>query len=138
MGVGASYNDTIRTARMVVVQVNIDAGSANGEIWLRDASNVIMAKVPLNDPCATVTTPTMTFAGFTTGKLVQCLPAAGDGAILDNAIIVDSNGVVCAGAIVPLTVGVTNVENPPDIEVQNLNVVAGQWLNVLSASIQHA
>lgn len=136
MSVGASYNDTIRTARMVVVQVNIDAGSGPGEIWLRDADDTVIAEVPLNDPCATVTTPTLTFLGFP--KLVQCLPAAGDGAILDNAVIVDSNGVVCAGAAIPLTVGVPNTEDPPDIEVQNINVVSGQWLNVLSASIQHA
>ena len=136
MSVGASYNDTIRTARMVVVQVNVDAGSGPGILKLRDSANTVMADVPLNDPCATVTTPTMTMLGFP--KRVQCLPAAGDGAILDNAIITDSNGVVCAGVAAPLTVGVDNPLEQPDVKVQTVNVVAGMWLNVLVVSIGHA
>ena len=136
MSVGASYNDTIRTARMVVVQVNVDAGSGPGILKLRDSANTVMAEVPLNDPCATVTTPTMTMLGFP--KLVQCLAAAGDAAILDNAVITDSNGVVCVGSVVPLTVGVDNPLDQPDVKVQNINVAAFQWLNVTAVSIGHA
>jgi len=121
------YSNTAKTNRMTAVRDTIDAGTGPGVLQIGTAGMAtVLAEFTLNDPCGTVSGPVLTFLGFP--KSDTSANATG---IAAEARIRDSNG---ADVITGLTVGTTGF----DINLDSINITAGQTVTINSAQITHA
>lgn len=105
----------------------IDAGTGAGFIRIRDASDVLLATIPLTDPCGTV--------DGTTGQLTltpagrdESADATGTAAYAEYC---DSDGVVHLS--LPAQAGTVPVAGK--LVMNTLSVVAGGPVEVLSATV---
>ena len=122
---------TYSTAALVAAQTSfknlIDAGSGAGSIKIRDASDVLLAQVPLADPCGTVngTTGQLTFsiAGPDTSADASGTAAYGE--------FCDSDGLVHLS--LPAQAGASAVSGK--LVINTLSIVAGGPVGVASATI---
>jgi len=87
----------------------------------------VLATIPLQDPCATVSGDTLTFDN-TPGMTDTAADASGTAAI---ARINDSTGAV---VVQGLTVGVGS----GDIQLNSTTITAGQTVTLTAGTIQHA
>jgi hypothetical protein len=124
-----NYNATTRNARMTVVRDQIDAGPAAGVLQIGTAGMAtVLAEITLADPCGTVAGGVLTFAGFPRSD--ASANATGTAAA---ARIRDSTGVdVVTGITVTATGGGGTVV------LDNINITAGQQVQINSATITHA
>lgn len=121
-----NYSGTTKNARLSAVVAKIDQNSANGNIYIRDASNVILANVNLAFPSATVAANTITFSGFPRSDT-----AADATGTATNATITSANGdVIISG----LTVG----QGTGDVNLDSTSITLGQTLTLNSVTITHA
>ena len=122
---------TYSTATLVAAQTSfknlIDAGSGAGSIKIRDASDVLLAQVPLADPCGTVngTTGQLTFsiAGPDTSADASGTAAYGE--------FCDSDGLVHLS--LPAQAGASAVSGK--LVINTLSIVAGGPVGIASATI---
>ena len=122
---------TYSTAALVAAQTSfknlIDAGSGAGSIKIRDASDVLLAQVPLADPCGTVngTTGQLTFsiAGPDTSADASGTAAYGE--------FCDSDGLVHLS--LPTQAGGVAVSGK--LVINTLSIVAGGPVGIASATI---
>lgn len=122
-----TYTTEVKNARLNAVAAQIDAGAGAGKLKIRDASNVVLATIPLSDPCAAAASGgVLTFSG--TPLSDTSADATGTAA---NAIITDSNDVT---VISGLTVGLSAAE----IILDSLSITAGQVVTISSATLTHA
>lgn len=121
------YSAATKTARMTAVRDTIDAGAGPGVLQIGTAGmTTILAEFTLNDPCGTVSGPVLTLSGFP--KSDTSANATG---IAAEARIRDSNS---ADVIAGLTVGTSG----SDINLDSVNITAGQTVTINSATITHA
>ena len=127
----APTSATYSAAALVAAQTSfknlIDAGSGAGSIKIRDASDVLLAQVPLADPCGSVngTTGQLTFsiAGPDSSADASGTAAYGE--------FCDSDGVVHLS--LPAQAGTVAVSGK--IVLNTLSIIAGGPVSVLSATI---
>jgi len=105
----------------------IDAGSAGGSIKIRDASDVLLATIPLTDPCGAV--------NGTTGQLTLTPAGRDESADADGTAaygeFCDSNGVVYLS--LPAQAGSVPVLGK--LVMNTLSVAAGGPVEVLSVTV---
>lgn len=127
----APTSATYSAAALVAAQTSfknlIDAGSGAGSIKIRDASDVLLAQVPLSDPCGTVngTTGQLAFsiAGPDTSADASGTAAYGE--------FCDSDGVVHLS--LPAQAGSSAVSGK--LVINTLAIIAGGPVGVASATI---
>lgn len=123
----ATYSAAAMAAAHTSFKTLIDAGSGAGSIKIRDASDVLLAQVPLSDPCGTVngTTGQLTFsiAGPDTSADASGTAAYGE--------FCDSDGVVHLS--LPAQAGASAVSGK--LVINTLSIVAGGPVAVLTATI---
>ncbi len=117
------YNATVRTARLNVVQLALQAGAAAAQIRLRTSGNAVLVSVSVDDPVLLSGDVLTLLDDVKTGV------ASGTGTAA-NAILVDSDGNIVASG---LTVGTSGA----DVIVDNTSIVTGQNVNVNAATITH-
>ena len=105
----------------------IDAGAAGGSIKIRDAADVLLATIPLTDPCGTI--------NATTGQLTitpagrdESADATGTAAYAE---VCDSNGVVYLS--LPAQQGTAAVSGK--VVLNTLSIVAGGLVEMLSVVV---
>lgn len=105
----------------------VDSGSGAGSIKIRSAADVLLAQVPLNDPCGTVSGVTgqltLSIAGPDTSA-----DATGSAAYAE---VCDSNGNVYLS--LPATSGTVSV--PGYVVLNTLSIVSGGPVYVITATI---
>ena len=123
----ATYSAAALVAAHTAFKDLIDAGTAGGSIKIRDAADVLLATVPLTDPCGTV--------NGTTGQLTitpsgrdESADATGTAAYGEFC---DSNGLVHLS--LPAQAGSAAVSGK--IVINSLSIVAGWPVEVLSATV---
>ena len=123
----ATYSAAALVAAHTSFKDLIDAGSAGGSIKIRDAADVLLAQVPLSDPCGTVngTTGKLTFsiAGPDTSADASGTAAYGE--------FCDSDGLVHLS--LPAQAGASAVSGK--LVINTLSIIAGGPVSVLSATI---
>ena len=123
----ATYSAAALVAAHTSFKTLIDAGSGAGSIKIRDASDVLLAQVPLSDPCGTVngTTGQLTFsiAGPDTSADASGTAAYGE--------FCDSDGVVHLS--LPAQAGSSAVSGK--LVINTLAIIAGGPVGVASATI---
>jgi hypothetical protein len=123
----ATYSAAALVAAHTSFKTLIDAGSGAGSIKIRDSSDVLLAQVPLADPCGTVngTTGQLTFsiAGPDTSADASGTAAYGE--------FCDSDGLVHLS--LPAQAGSTAVAGK--LVLNTLSIVAGGPVAILSAII---
>ena len=123
-----NYGAALKTTRMQAVVTAIDAGPAAGYIEICSAAYAaVLATITLQDPSGTVAGDTLTFDN-TPGMTDTSADASGTAAI---ARIKDSTGTV---VVQGLTVGTSGA----DINLNSVNITAGQTVTLTSGTIQHA
>jgi len=123
----ATYSVTALIAAHTAFRDLIDSGSAAGFIRIRDAADVLLAQVPLSDPCGSV--------NGTTGQLTFSL-AGPDAAA-------DANGTAAYGEVcdsdgdvhLALPAQAGNGAVSGKIVINSLTIVAGAPVTVLQAYI---
>lgn len=123
----ATYSAAALVAAHTAFKDLIDAGAGAGSIKIRDAADVLLATVPLTDPCGTV--------NGTTGQLTitpsgrdESADATGTAAYGEFC---DSNGLVHLS--LPAQAGSAAVSGK--IVINSLSIVAGGPVEVLSATV---
>ena len=117
-----TYDASVKTARMNAVKAEV---GTDGKLKIRDASNVVLATIPLGS------------GGTVSGAVWTLIPSptsdssADATGTADNAIITTSGDVTKSSG---LTVGTSGA----DINLDNLSIAAGQTVTINSASITHA
>jgi hypothetical protein len=123
----ATYSAAALVAAHTSFKDLIDAGTAGGSIKIRDAADVLLAQIPLTDPCGTVNGTTgqltITLAGRDESADAAGEPAYGE--------LCDSNGVVHLS--LPAQVGSVAVSGK--LVINTATIVAGGPVEVLSAVI---
>ena len=123
----ATYSAAALVAAHTSFKDLIDAGSAGGSIKIRDAADVLLAQVPLSDPCGTVngTTGKLTFsiAGPDTSADASGTAAYGE--------FCDSDGLVHLS--LPAQAGSVAVSGK--LVLNTLSIVAGGPVAIISATI---
>ena len=123
----ATYSAAALVAAQTSFKDLIDAGVSAGSIKIRDASDVLLAQVPLSDPCGSVngTTGQLTFsiAGPDTSADASGTAAYGE--------FCDSDGVVHLS--LPAQAGSSAVSGK--LVINTLSIIAGGPVSVLSATI---
>ena len=123
----ATYSAAALVAAHTSFKTLIDAGSGAGSIKIRDSSDVLLAQVPLADPCGTVngTTGQLTFsiAGPDTSADASGTAAYGE--------FCDSDGLVHLS--LPAQAGSTAVAGK--LVLNTLSIVAGGPVAIISATI---
>ncbi len=123
----ATYSAAALVAAHTTFRDLIDAGSAAGFIRIRNSADVLLATVPLDDPCGTV--------NGTTGQLTFAIagpdPSAATTGTASYAEFCDSDGTVHLA--LPAQTGTTPVSGV--IVINTLSIVAGAPVHVLSATI---
>ena len=123
----ATYSAAALVAANTSFKDLIDAGAGAGSIKVRDAADVLLAQIPLTDPCGTV--------NGTTGQLTitpsgrdESADATGTAAYGEFC---DSNGLVHLS--LPAQAGSAAVSGK--IVINSLSIVAGGPVEVLSATV---
>jgi len=123
----ATYSAAALVAAHTSFKTLIDAGSGAGSIKIRDSADVLLAQVPLSDPCGTVngTTGQLTFsiAGPDTSADASGTAAYGE--------FCDSDGVVHLS--LPAQAGSSAVSGK--LVINTLSIVAGGPVGIASATI---
>ena len=123
----ATYSAAALTAAHTAFRDLLDAGPAGGSIKIRDGSDVLLAQIPLSDPCGTV--------NATTGQLTLTPAGRDEGAdttgVAAYGELCDSTGAVHLS--LPATVGTLPVAGA--IVLNTLAVTGGAPVEVLSATI---
>lgn len=123
----ATYSAAALVAAHTSFKTLIDAGSGAGSIKIRDSADVLLAQVPLSDPCGSVngTTGQLTFsiAGPDTSADATGTAAYGE--------FCDSDGLVHLS--LPAQAGVVAVSGK--LVLNTLSIVAGGPVAILSAII---
>ena len=123
----ATYSAAALVAAHTAFKDLIDAGIAGGSIKIRDAADVLLATVPLTDPCGTVNPATgqltITMAGRDESADATGTAAYGE--------FCDSNGLVHLS--LPAQAGSAAVSGK--IVINSLSIVAGGPVEVLSATV---
>jgi len=123
----ATYSAAAMAAAQTSFKTLIDAGSGAGSIKIRDSADVLLAQVPLSDPCGSVngTTGQLTFsiAGPDTSADATGTAAYGE--------FCDSDGLVHLS--LPAQDGSVAVSGK--IVLNTLSIVAGGPVAVLTATI---
>lgn len=83
----ATYSAAALIAAHTTFRDLIDAGSAAGYVTIRDSADVLLAQIPLNDPCGTVsgTTGQLTFSIAGPDPSANASGTAAYGEICDSA-----------------------------------------------------
>lgn len=105
----------------------IDAGAGAGSIKIRDAADVLLAQVPLNDPCGTVNGATGQLTFAIAGR-DDAADAAGTAAYGEFC---DSDGLVHLALPAQQNASVSSGY----VALSNLTIVAGGPVEVLSATV---
>ena len=123
----ATYSAAALVAAHTSFKDLIDAGSAGGSIKIRDAADVLLAQVPLSDPCGSVngTTGQLTFsiAGLDSSADASGTAAYGE--------FCDSDGLVHLS--LPAQAGTVAVSGK--LVLNTLSIVAGGPVAIISATI---
>jgi hypothetical protein len=123
----ATYSAAALVAAHTAFKDLIDAGTAGGSIKIRDAADVLLATIPLTDPCGTV--------NGTTGQLTITMAGRDESADADGTAaygeFCDSNGLVHLS--LPAQAGSAAVSGK--IVINALTIVAGGPVEVLSATV---
>lgn len=104
----------------------VDAGTGAGKIFIRDDSDVLLAEVPLSDPCGTVDGAgqlTLSIAGPDTSADATGTATYGE--------IADSDNNVCLS--LPVQVGTSAVSGY--LVMNTASIVAGGPVDILTATI---
>lgn len=122
----ATYSAAVLVAAHTAFKDLVDSGSA-GFIRIRDAADVLLAQVPLSDPCGSV--------NGTTGQLT--LSIAGPDTAAD-ATGTAAYGEICSsdGTVrlaLPTQAGTASVAGK--LVLTNLSIVSGSPVEILSATI---
>lgn len=123
----ATYSAAALIAAHTSFRDLIDSGSAAGFVRVRDASDVLLAQIPLDDPCGSVngTTGQLTFAFDGRDE------SANAGGTAAYAEFCDSDGDVHLA--LPAQAGSTAVAGK--IVLNTLTIVAANPVEILSATI---
>ena len=123
----ATYSAAALVAAHTSFRDLIDSGSAAGFVRVRDASDVLLAQIPLDDPCGSVngTTGQLTFAFDGRDE------SANAGGTAAYAEFCDSDGDVHLA--LPAQAGSTAVAGK--IVLNTLTIVAANPVEILSATI---
>ena len=123
----ATYSAAALVAAQTSFKNLIDAGSGAGSIKIRDASDVLLAQVPLSDPCGSVngTTGQLTFsiAGPDSSADASGTAAYGE--------FCDSDGLVHLS--LPAQAGTTAVSGK--LVLNTLSIIAGGPVGIVTATI---
>ena len=123
----ATYSAAALVAAHTSFKDLIDAGSGAGSIKIRDASDVLLAQIPLSDPCGSVngTTGQLTFsiAGLDSSADASGTAAYGE--------FCDSDGTVHLS--LPAQSGTVAVSGK--LVLNTLSIVAGGPVAIISATI---
>ncbi len=123
----ATYSAAALVAAHTSFKNLIDAGSAGGSIKIRDASDVLLAQVPLSDPCGSVngTTGQLTFSisGPDTSADASGTAAYGE--------FCDSDGTVHLS--LPTQAGTVAVSGK--LVINTLSIIAGGPVGIVTATI---
>jgi hypothetical protein len=123
----ATYSAAALVAAHTAFKDLIDAGTAGGSIKIRDAADVLLATIPLTDPCGTV--------NGTTGQLTITMAGRDESADANGTAaygeFCSSNGVVHLS--LPAQAGSAAVSGK--IVINSLSIVAGGPVEVLSATV---
>lgn len=123
----ATYSAAALVAAHTAFRDLLDAGTAGGSIKIRDAADVLLAQVPLTDPCGTV--------NGTTGQLTLTMAGRDESADASGTAaygeFCDSAGLVHLA--LPAQAGAVAVSGK--IVLNTLSIVAGGPVEVLSATV---
>lgn len=121
-----TYTTAVKTARMTAVRDAIDGGSAAGYIEIGTAGmSTVLATIPLTDPCGTVSNGVLTFT------MPHSDTSADNTGTAAAARIRASNA---TDVVTGLTVGTSGA----DINLDSVNITAGQTVTLTAGSITHA
>lgn len=121
-----TYTTAVKSARMTAVLNAIDAGSGPGYIEIGTTGmGSVLASITLTDPCGSVSNGVLT---FTMPHSDTSADASGTAAV---ARIRDSNA---TDIVTGLTVSTTGA----DINLDSVNITAGQTVTLTAGSITHA
>lgn len=123
----ATYSAAALVAAHTAFKDLIDAGAGAGSIKIRDAADVLLATVPLTDPCGAVN-PTTGQLTITPSGREESADATGTAAYGEFC---DSNGLVHLS--LPAQAGSAAVSGK--IVINSLSIVAGGPVEVLSATV---
>jgi hypothetical protein len=123
----ATYSVAAKVAAQTEFRDLVDAGPAAGTVRIRDAADVLLAEVPLTDPCGTVNGGTGQLTITPAGR-DESANATGTAAYAE---VCDSTGVVHLA--LPTQQGTAPVANR--FVMNTLSIVAGGPVEVLSATI---
>lgn len=124
----ATYSVAALVAAHTSFRDLIDSGSAAGFVRVRDASDVLLAQIPLADPCGTVDSGTGQLVFEVTGARDSSADAGGTAAY---AQFCDSDGDVHLA--LPAEAGTTPVAGK--FVMNTLTIVAGGPVEIISATI---
>lgn len=123
----ATYSAAAKIAAHTAFRNLLDAGASHGSIKIRDAADVLLAEVPLTDPCGTVDGATGQLT-ITPAERDEEANASGTAAYADFC---DSDGVVHLS--LPAQAGSSAVVGK--LVINTLSIVAGGPVEVLSATV---
>ena len=116
----ATYSAAALVAATTAFKTLIDAGSGAGSIKIRDADDVLLAQIPLTDPCGSVNgttgqltitpsardesadaTGTAAYGEFcdSDGLVHLSLPAQAGGAAVSGKLVINSLSILAAGPV---------------------------------------
>lgn len=124
----ATYSVTAKIQAHTAFRDLIDAGSAAGKLRIRDSADVLLAEIPLNDPCGTVNGTTGVFTFDVTGASDTSADASGTAAYGEFC---DSDNIVHLS--LPTEEGNTAVSGK--LVLNTLNIVSGGPVTLISATI---
>ena len=123
----ATYSATALVAANTSFRDLIDSGSGAGSVKIRDSADVLLAQIPLTDPCGTV--------NGTTGQLTITASARDESADATGTAaygeFCDSTGAVHLA--LPAQAGGTAVSGK--IVINTLSIIAGAPVELVSATI---
>lgn len=121
-----TYSAAAKVAANTAFRDTVDSGSGAGSLKVRDSADVLLATIPLDDPCGTV--------NGTTGQLTLDFPAAANAVANGTAAygeICDSDGDVHLA--LPCQAGGTPVSGK--LVLNTLAIISGAPVEVVSATI---
>lgn len=124
----ATYSVTAKIQAHTAFRDLIDAGSAAGKLRIRDSADVLLAEIPLNDPCGTVSGTTGALTFNVTGASDTSADATGTAAYGEFC---DSDNTVHLS--VPTQQGTSAVSG--FLVINTLSIVQGGPVNLISAII---
>ena len=123
----ATYSAAALVAAHTAFKNLIDAGSGAGSLKIRDASDVLLAQIPLTDPCGTVngTTGQLTITPSARDESADATGTAAYGEFCDSAGLVHLS--------LPAQAGSAAVSGK--LVINSLSILAAGPVEVLSATV---